>query len=183
MNKSNYPKNFFFPNYQVNTLGEKKRWTGRSENKPFDAQMESEISEQAWMFNNIISALKTYGFQPQESDIKQKIAQISDDIKQVAITLKQIVETKKAISIRSLHDKYLILKEPLSISLEYDGFQYTAYATDLNVFGCGETEYESLEDLRKTIIDFYNDLKDAELAPPMNRIWSYLSSVISENES
>ncbi len=64
--------------------------------------------------------------------------------------------------------------------MEYDGYQFIAYAPDLDVYGCGDSEYEAIEDLRESIIDIYHDLKRETLSLNMRKIWGYLSSIVEE---
>ena len=107
-----------------------------------------------------------------ESEILEKI----DHLEQV---LKKIAE-RKTLFINSLHDSRLELKIPLPITLENDGYQFITYNPDMDIYGCGETEYESIEDLRKSIVDLYFDLKEEELGSDLQKIFEYLQSVISE---
>jgi len=57
----------------------------------------------------------------------------------------------------------LDLKTAISVILEYDGYQFIAYTPDIDTYDCGETEYEAIEDPRRSIIDLYFDLKDERL--------------------
>jgi len=87
------------------------------------------------------------------------------------------------LAIRDLHDSRLCLREPITISLENDGYQFIAYAPDLDIYGWGDTEYEAIEDLRQSIVELYFDLKGEKLAPSLRKIWDYLNSIVEEIES
>jgi hypothetical protein len=100
-------------------------------------------------------------------------------------TLKEIIrkiEGKKALFINSLHSSFLSLCASIPISLEYDGEQFIAYAPDLDIYGCGETEYEAIEDIRASIVDLYYDLKGEKLGKDMENIWGYLQSITKEKD-
>ena len=43
--------------------------------------------------------------------------------------------------IHSLYHSHLDLKTAVSVILEYDGYQFIAYAPDIDTYGCGETDY------------------------------------------
>lgn len=83
----------------------------------------------------------------------------------------------------SLRHPQLKLSSPIAVSLEDDGVQVIAAAYDLDVFGYGETEWEALDDLRRTITDLYFTLKDEAraLGPMPRRVWEYLSDIIEES--
>jgi len=87
---------------------------------------------------------------------------------------------QKVLFISSLHNTHFHLKTSISVSLEYDSHQFIAYAPDLDIYGCGDTEYEAVEDLRESIIDLYLDLKEEKLGPDLQRIYEYLSPIIEE---
>lgn len=100
--------------------------------------------------------------------------------------LKEIIDdiaSRKMFFINSLHNSHLTLCAPISVSLEYDGYQFIAYAPDLDIYGCGDSEYEAMEDLRESIVELYFDLKEETLGLDLQKIWEYLKSVITENES
>ncbi|HID61608.1 MAG TPA: hypothetical protein EYP49_02505 [Anaerolineae bacterium] len=83
----------------------------------------------------------------------------------------------------SLRHPQLRLSSPIAVSLEDDGVQVIAAAYDLDVFGYGETEWEALDDLRRTITDLYFTLKDdaRALGPMPRRVWEYLSDIIEKS--
>jgi len=88
-----------------------------------------------------------------------------------------------SVSISTLHDLRLRLRQQITVSLEYDGYQFIAYAPDLDIYGWGDTEYEAIEDLRESIVELYFDLKGEKLAPSLRKIWDYLNSIVEEIES
>lgn len=90
------------------------------------------------------------------------------------------IEKKKVLFINSLHSKDLSLLASIVVSLEYDGYQFIAYVPDLNIYGCAESEYEAIEDVRASIIDLYYDLKGEKLGEDLQNIWDYLQSIIKE---
>ncbi|MBA7496608.1 hypothetical protein ES702_07217 [subsurface metagenome] len=85
--------------------------------------------------------------------------------------------------ISSLHSSRLKLQKAITVSLEYDSYQFIAYAPDLDIYGWGDTEYEAIEDLRQSIVELYFDLKGEKLAPSLRKIWDYLNSIVEEIES
>ena len=90
------------------------------------------------------------------------------------------LERRRTLFIHSLHDSRLRLNVSLPITLEDDGYQFIAYAPDLDIYGCGETEYEAIEDLRQSIVDLYFDLKAEKLGGDLKKIFNYLQSVTQE---
>ena len=92
------------------------------------------------------------------------------------------LESRKPILLYSLHQPRLRLKEPLAVLLERDNGQVIARSYDLDLFGCGDTESEALQDLRETVADLYFELKDNEgkLGPLPERVWGYLRQAINE---
>ena len=88
-----------------------------------------------------------------------------------------------SVSISTLHDLRLRLRQQITVSLEYDGYQFIAYAPDLDIYGWGDTEYEAIENLRQSIVELYFDLKGEKLAPSLRKIWDYLNSIVEEIES
>ena len=91
------------------------------------------------------------------------------------------IASRKIFFINSLHNSNLSLCAPVSVSLEYDGYQFITYAPDLDIYGCGDSEYKAIEDLRESIVELYFDLKEDTLGPDLQKIWEYLKSVITEN--
>ena len=95
--------------------------------------------------------------------------------------LKEIIgdiASRRIFFINSLHNSHLTLHVPISISLEYDGYQFIAYAPDLDIYGCGDSEYEAIEDLRESIVELYFDLKEEALGSDLQKIWEYLNSIM-----
>ena len=90
------------------------------------------------------------------------------------------IEKRRLLFIHSLHDSRLDLKIPFPITLENDGYQFITYNPDIDIYGCGETEYEAIEDLRHSIVDLYFDLKEEELGADLQKIFEYLQSVVGE---
>jgi len=92
------------------------------------------------------------------------------------------LEGRKSILLYSLRHPRLRLREPLAVLLEHDDGQVIAQSYDLDLFGYGDTENEALEDLRQTVADLYFELKEnAEgLGLLPEKVWGYLSSIISE---
>ena len=80
----------------------------------------------------------------------------------------------------SLRHPLLRLRNPIAVSLVYDGTQSIAAAYDLDVFGYGETDGEALDDLRCVINDLYFTLKNNSnaLGPLPQRVWEYLSETV-----
>jgi hypothetical protein len=104
-----------------------------------------------------------------ELEIYEKLGKVLDRI-----------EKRKSLFISSLHNPRLELNVPIPITLENDRYQFIAYSSDLDIFGCGETEYEAIEDLRQSIVDLYFDLREEKLGSDLKKIFSYLQSVVIE---
>ena len=74
------------------------------------------------------------------------------------------------------------MQNPISVNLDYDENIIIAYNYDLDVFGYGETESEALNDLRRTIVDLYLELKENQNNLDINakKIWAYLNNIVEE---
>lgn len=107
-----------------------------------------------------------------EIDISERLNHLEEMLKSI--------EKRKTLFIHSLHNKRLELITALSVVIEYDGHQFIAYAPDVDIYGCGDTEYEAMEDLRQSIVELYFDLKDEKLGRDLQRIFDYLKSIIEE---
>ena len=97
--------------------------------------------------------------------------------------LKEIIGNiigRKVFRISSLYNFHLNLHAPISVSLEYDSYQFIAYAPDLDIYGCGDSEYEAMEDLRESIVELYFDLKEEMLGSDLPKIWEYMNSIITD---
>jgi hypothetical protein len=66
----------------------------------------------------------------------------------------------KNIFIETLNSDYFTLTRSIPVNIEYDGEVYIANNYDLELYGYAETEVEAINDLRKSILEFYEDLKD-----------------------
>ena len=100
--------------------------------------------------------------------------EISEKLDHLEEMLKSI-EKRKTLFIHSLHNPRLELNTALSVALECDGYQFIAYAPDIDIYGCGETEYEAIEDLRQSVVELYFDLKNEKLGKDLQRIFEYLT--------
>jgi len=106
------------------------------------------------------------------TELLQKI----DNIEQIL----RKIEKRKNLFIHSLHDSRLELNVPIPISVEYDNYQFVAYAPDSDIYGSGDTEYEAIDDLRQSIVELYFDLKNEKLGKDLQKILDYLESVINK---
>ncbi|MEW6620137.1 MAG: hypothetical protein AB1422_12520 [bacterium] len=107
--------------------------------------------------------------------------EVSLEIKGLKEIIKNI-EKKKVLFINSLHHPALHLCASIPVSLEYDGYQFITYTPDLDVYGCGESEYEAVEDIRMAIVDLYYDFKGERLSQDLQNIFDYLCSIIKEKD-
>ena len=87
---------------------------------------------------------------------------------------------KKATYLDNLNSDRLKVKMPIYVSLELDHHQYIAVASNLNLYGCGDTETEAMNDLQIAIVELYFDLKGDKLAKPMIQIWKNLNDLVKE---
>jgi len=87
----------------------------------------------------------------------------------------------KNIFIDSLNSKVYKLKKPIPVCIEYDGETYIANNYDLGLYGYDDMELEAIEDLKKSIIECYEDLKtETELGPILKRMMVYYKEIIEE---
>jgi len=87
----------------------------------------------------------------------------------------------KNIFIDSLNSEVYKLKKPIPVCIEYDGKTYIANNYDLGLYGYDAMELEAIEDLKKSIIECYEDLKtETELGPVPKRMMVYYKEIIEE---
>lgn len=87
----------------------------------------------------------------------------------------------KNIFIDSLNSEVYKLKKPIPVYIEYDGETYIANNYDLGLYGYDDMELEAIEDLKKSIIECYEDLKnETELGPVPERMMVYYKEIIKE---
>jgi len=87
----------------------------------------------------------------------------------------------KSIFIDTLNSEVYKLKKPIPVYIEYDGKTYTANNYDLGLYGYDDIELEAIEDLKKSIIECYEDLKsETELGPVPKRMMVYYKEIIEE---
>jgi hypothetical protein len=87
----------------------------------------------------------------------------------------------KNIFIDSLNSEVYKLKKPIPICIEYDGKTYIANNYDLGLYGYDDMELEAIEDLKKSIIECYEDLKtETELSPILKRMMVCYKEIIEE---
>ena len=95
--------------------------------------------------------------------------------------INQISLECKNIFIESLNSKIYKLKKPIPVCIEYDGKTYIANNYDLGLYGYDDMELEAIEDLKKSIIECYEDLKtETELSPILKRMMVYYKEIIEE---
>lgn len=76
--------------------------------------------------------------------------------KYLGIGAERITPTK-VIPIENL-SATLLLARPILAVIEHDAGSVTATHYDTEVFGVGETEFEALDDLKESLIEYYSDL-------------------------
>lgn len=97
------------------------------------------------------------------------------------ITINQNLLEYKNIFIDSLNSEIYKLKKPIPVCIEYDGKTYIANNYDLDLYGYADMELEAIEDLKKSIIECYEDLKtETGLSPILKRMMVYYKEIIEE---
>jgi hypothetical protein len=96
------------------------------------------------------------------------------------IRQEQTIEYKN-IFIDTLHSEVYLLNKAIPVSIEHADQVYIASNYDLELYGYGDTEDEAIDDLRKSIIECYEDLKqEKELGPIPSKMFAYYKSIIQE---
>jgi len=96
------------------------------------------------------------------------------------IVQEQTIEYRN-IFIDTLHDERYILKKAIPVGIEHAEQVYIATNYDLGLYGYGDTEGEAVDDLRKSIIECYEDLKEEkELALIPSKMMAYYKEIIEE---
>ena len=88
---------------------------------------------------------------------------------------------QKIVPIETLTNKYRLIT-PIYAVVEYDEDSYVAAHYESEVFGEGETEFGALADLKASIADYFDDLREdpTSLGPLPSRHYQYLSTLIKE---
>jgi len=87
----------------------------------------------------------------------------------------------KNIFIDSLNSEVYKLKKTIPVCIEYNEGTYIANNYDLGLYGYDDIELEAIEDLKKSIIECYEDLKtETELSPILKRMMVYYKEIIEE---
>jgi hypothetical protein len=88
---------------------------------------------------------------------------------------------QKTVFIKDLGSASLFVREPIPVSVEVSEGQATACSYDLEQFGVGGDEFEALDDLRATIAELYQLLKqEPNLGPLPRRQLAYLTRALKE---
>lgn len=96
------------------------------------------------------------------------------------IRQEQTIEYKN-IFIDTLHNQRYALRKAIPISIELAGQVYIASNYDLGLYGYSDIEDEAIDDLRKSIIECYEDLKqEKELGPIPSKMMAYYKEIIEE---
>ena len=109
------------------------------------------------------------------SSIKSEFRDVSHRINEIAEMLKVLREKAITYSVKiyDLNSEKCILKYPVDIVLEKYDDEVIARFPELEVFGSGNTESESLIELKREILDLYADLESSgenELGP-LPQMW------------
>ena len=92
-----------------------------------------------------------------------------------AITKQEQIIQYKNIFIDSLRSEKYKLKKPIPINLEHAEAVYIATNYDLELYGYGDSEQEAIEELRNSIIECYEDLKEEDqLGPLPSKMMAYV---------
>jgi len=96
------------------------------------------------------------------------------------IRQEQTIEYKN-IFIDTLHHEHYRLTRSIPATIEFTDQTYIVSNYDLGLYGYGDTENEALDDLRKSILECYEDLKqENELGPIPLKMMSYYKEIIEE---
>jgi predicted RNase H-like HicB family nuclease len=88
----------------------------------------------------------------------------------------------KSIFLQNLRHPSYILKQPLSVTLESEDSEIVASCYDVNMYGCGDSEEEAIDDLCSVLVEYYETLKEdkEKLGIIPKKHWGFLSSIIEE---
>jgi len=105
---------------------------------------------------------------PDVPELRAKIAKLEATVAELQNTV-DALRFERVVSLASLEDPEFRLRIPISVVIDSSGAQVTAHAIDLEDFGVGETEYEAVDDLRRSLRETYAFLleNESELGPIM----------------
>ena len=117
-----------------------------------------------------------------EEQYLNNITEITRDIEKIDTSTSAVPKISyKNIYIETLNSDIFTLIRPIPVGIEYDGEVYIANNYDLELYGYSEIETEAINDLRKSILEFYEDLKDENnLGVFLERKVKYCKEIIRE---
>ena len=88
----------------------------------------------------------------------------------------------KFVTIDALEHPKLKLRYPLSITIEKDRQNVIANYSEIESFGCGQTETEAISDLLSEITEIYHELEqgEAQLSSLSKKWWTHLQTVVTK---
>ena len=91
------------------------------------------------------------------------------------------VQEVKIAAVQDLRDPALRLLSPLYVTVEGNDPVLVNHS-DLDIFGCGDTEGEAIDDFCRCVVETFWELKAqaGNLGPHLERIWGYLSKIVAE---
>lgn len=104
------------------------------------------------------------------------------EIKEKSINFSE--KMTKNISLSNIGVVGYILTEPLQVTIIAEDNVFVAVSYDLNTYGYGDTEAEAIQDLRESIVEYYEDLKGDQrnLGKIPKQDFEYLKRILREND-
>jgi len=103
---------------------------------------------------------KTYTPEYDTSTAYDSLTEVNENVNELKEKIKGYPErTTKNISLSNIGVTGYRLTEPLQVTIIAEDSVFVAVSYDLNTFGYGDTEAEAIQDLRESIVEYYEDLK------------------------
>lgn len=142
--------------------------------------------ERAQLIVNVLDTVRVWGGE-ERALLKEAVSRI-DAVAETCTAIRNELDLAKReqvpakiIPIGTL-DETLMLKRPILIVVEQSEGVVTATYYDCGVFGEGETEFEALDDLKQSLVEYYLKLRESTetLGPLPAKHLRILSSIVHE---
>jgi hypothetical protein len=111
---------------------------------------------------------------------------LSTEITELRAEIQQLCKTKTfVVPLTTLAPRALRMLQPIPVTIEGDGEQFTATFTEANVSASGETEADAIANFKDSLLSSYEVLSSmpvGKLGPLPSRQWAVLQTVVDPVE-
>jgi hypothetical protein len=111
---------------------------------------------------------------------------LATEVAELKAEIQQLCKTKTfVVPLTTLAPRSLRMLQPIPVTIEGDGEQFTATFTEANVSASGETEADAIANFKDSLLSSYEVLSHmpaSKLGPLPSRQWTVLQSVVDQVE-